>query len=821
MNPTNQNHIPLPRLREMFNQTIGTNSDLESWLDISLNAPDSHFRLLHHLLIAKYSPITMHHRDTPIPLVGLDIETNHLTGEPKLLGYSSPDGFYSYDVNPSLESLFNKIRGIIDNSERGTGIVTWGQLDINCLIRLFSPTKEEQTFISKGYGGKFRNGQWITRPPLLRQVNGAEFCIDHYISGRSLRLSTVIDGWYRTIWVYNLSQFYPSRIADTAKSLSFDWAEYDKETHLVDWKRFEKASRYHTVVLKSNEQDARTVRMMADHLQAIFHQVFKAYPGLLVSAGSLADAAVSKMLSIPDYESNSWQYLKYSTFGKNTPTVRLAESLISEAYSAGYVDQFTIGYHSNAYTADISSAYPHKIRMLPDLRECIMFMGTGDTYETRRSLKAQGLSIFTVVFRGRINIPEVLEYHPITIKTSQKQNIRPLGTFRAAYYLEEREFCESHGATFQDEEWVIFALKERKQAPIAGVSLKLAEMRDEYRQMLKDSSTTEEIIFYDSLQNMVKVVDNSLYGKNVMATEIVEDIDGKPVITGLKAGDRFNQLYGGWITACTRVQIARACMEIAAKGGQPVMAMTDAVYWTGKLTDLPHDMISFSGKQAGLFEPPEKVDDFFVIKTGQYEYSHPDAKSPTGKHFYHKLRGLNLKRDDDDEVFMSSNSFYRRIITEWLEDKSPYMHPEDVEIPVDTRKLVTIGMPNLERLGLVADGIAKMKPFVLSGKQVERFVMDYHKTLNDSIRLKPPVASQGMDQDSPLEFLSGLNEQGGDYVTKHERKRIFYLLIVKLTGMTIRNKFHGQMPKEKVRLTEISWDELERWSGIKREWAHL
>jgi hypothetical protein len=817
MNPINLSHIPIPRLRELFNATLIENDDLplHSQLDIALNAPSSHFRLLHHILIARYAKVTMHHRDTPIPLVGLDIETNYLTGEPKLLGYSYPNGFYHSDDTPTLDSLYLIIQGIISNSDPGTQIVTWGNLDINCLIRLFDPTSEEKTFISKGYGGRFRNGEWYQKPPLMRSMfNGATFSIDHYISGRSLRLSVVIANRCRTIWIYNLSQFYPTRISETAKALGYKWIDYDESTHLIDWKRYFTESAYRIECLDSNRQDAQTVRMMADHLQGIFHKAFQAYPALLVSAGSLADAAVSKMLTPEEYESNSWQYLKYSTLGANNDVVRLAESLLSEAYSAGYVDQFSIGFHPKAFTVDISSAYPHKIRQLPDLRNCYMVPGSGNPNDYIKRLSSERIGVFTTVLRGTVTIPESLEYHPITVKTPQRQNIRPIGTFRAAYFIEERDFCEKYGATFTNEEWVIFALKENVPAPIAKVSQALADMRDSYRAKLDDakkSGSDEEIIFYDSLQYMVKVVDNSLYGKNVMATEIVEEINGKPVVVGLKAGDRFNQLYGGWITALTRTQLAQACMDIQTNGGLPILAMTDSVYWTGTIKDLPQDVISHHGKVAGKFESPEVVEDMFLVKTGQYEYR-------KGKQFYHKMRGLNLPYEDRS----SNESFYRKRISEWLLDKSPHMHPEDVEIPVNTRKLVTVGIAHdPDTLGMVADGTALMKPYVLSGKQVERFVHNYRETLDKPVRLRPAVAGQSSELDSPLEFLSGLNERGGEYITRHQRKRIFYLLIVKVTGMTIGNRFNGQMPDDKVRLTEISWNELEMWSGIKREWARL
>lgn len=810
MNPVNQRHIPIPQLREIFNTRL-INEYIPEFgpLDIAFNTPAVNFKLLHHLLIGRYSKVTMHHQETPIPLIGLDIETDHTTGQPKLLGFSYADGFYYSDDNPTLQSFYGVIKGIIDNSP-GTQIVTWGTLDINCIIRLFDPTEAERVRVSKGISGKFVNGMWKVSPPILRRLGDKSFCVDHYITGRSLRLGIFDGSRYRTVWIYNLSQFYETRIADTAKALQLEWQDFERDTHLIDWRRFESDSDYRNECLESNHQDARIVRQMAMHLQNVFHTVFDAYPALLVSAGSLADAAVSKILSPEDYAANSWQYLKYSTFGSDDPVVTQAESLLSEAYSAGYVDQFAIGYFPEAFTADISSAYPHKIRQLPDLRYCKLHAGTGDPLPHIKALEDAGNKIFTAVIRGKVTIPENLLYHPITVRTPQKQNIRPLGTFEAAYFIEEKVFCQDYGATFRNETYVIFALSEYKEAPIAQVSNMLAKLRDEYRAKMYDDATSDmERILFDAMQYRVKVIDNSMYGKTVATTEIMEDDpeSGQPVFLGYKAGDRFNLLYGGWITATTRVQLAHACMAIDSAGGNPIMAMTDSVYWQGKLSDLPDDMIAYDVKTAGMFEPPHAIHDFYVVKTGQYEYRVEDV-------WEHKMRGLNLPFEDRS----SNSSFYRSLIQNYVSDKPEYMHPEDIEIPVNTRKLVSIGSPRLENLGLVADGQALLRPFVLSNKQSERFIHNWNKTLNGSIRLKPPVA---MSDETPYQALSDLYENGAEYLTRHERKRLFYLTIAKHTGLTIANRFGGRMPLEKRRLTEISWAELELWSGVRKEWCRL
>lgn len=768
-------------------------------LEFALHSIGANFKILHPLLIARYGKVITHHSDTMFGLVGLDIETNHTTGEPKLLGFSYDDGYYFSVENPTLQDLFHVVNGLINNSP-GTQIVTWGNLDMTCIIRLFDPTDEERKKISRGISGNFQKGEWIAQPPLMREVNGTCFYVDHYITGRSLRLGVLHGSRTYSIWIYNISQFYETRIAETAKALRMEWVDFGEETHLIDWDRYLIDSDFRQEVLESNKQDARVVRDMATHLGSIFNNVFGAYPKLLVSAGSLADSAVSKMLNREDYASNAWRYLVYDTF-KDSPYLELAESIMSECYSAGYVEQFGLGYFETAHVADVSSAYPDKIRQLPDLRNFKMFSGRGNPESRIADLESDGWQVFTAVIRGDVFIPEHLRFHPITQKTVNGQNFRPVGcAFTAGYLLEERRFCKSWGARFENEVWVVFVTKNWTRAPIADVSTRLGELRDRYRQQMRDAKTDEETILYDSMQYRVKVVDNALYGKTVAAVNLVEDIDGKPISVGLKAGDRYNQLYGAWITATTRIQLADACMELAQNGSEPVMAMTDSVYWIGDRNHLPESIIA-THKTAGFFEPPETVHDFYVLKTGQYEYRKGNA-------WFHKVRGFNLVRNDD----FSSHSFYRSAIKAWVEENKP-SHAEDIEIPVDTRKLVTIGSANLEYLGLVQEGQALMRPFVLSGKQSEPFVTDWHKAIDDHVWLKP--ANVGLsDSDTPMSFLSGLHEQGGNYLTRYQRKKLFYLIAVKVTGKVF-------LPDDNRFISMYSWKELEEWSGLKKEWCNI
>ena len=729
------------------------------------------------------------------PCVGLDIETNAKTGEPRLIGFAY-EKRYHVITDPTLKDFFRVIKNLINNA-RGTQLAVWGSLDIQCILRLFDPNEQERRMISRGISGYFdkRAGKFRANPPIQRTIGKHIFFVDHYIAGRSLRLGIVSKHRAYSIWIYNLSQFFPKTIEQTALGLGFKWTKFAKNTHIVNWARFHKDEKYRTKCLASNKQDAKIVRKLAMYVQDMFNNVFGAYPSLLVSAGSLADGAVSKLLNDADYASNSWRWLSYNVW-RDGDLVSKAETLLAETFSAGYVDQFAIGYFPEVFTADIASAYPDKIRKLPDLRTSELFAGSGDLDIKIRKLLRSGYRIVTAAIRGVVTIPEDLRYHPITVRTAKRQNIRPIGTFGAAYMLEERAFCRKYGAKFRDEEYVIFACRKMKLAPIAAVSNKLRELRDRFRDEMARTENSDRRLVLDGMQFFIKVVDNSLYGKTVMSTPIVENIDDRPQVTGFKAGDRYNMLYGSIITSRTRIQLAKACMEIDHNGGRVILTMTDSIDWIGEISNLSPDLIR-EEKTAGYFEPPERLTNFFLLKTGQYEFRENDGT------WKHKLRGLNVPYEMRD----SKSSFYRDIISKFCAKISTNTHPDEIEIPVPVRRLVTIGSHDLSKLGLIQDSRSYLRPFVMGDKTTVRFIHDWQKCLDGHIWFEPIVSvGSGNHLDTPLQFLRGLYESGADYLTRYQRKQLFYYECVLLTGFVM-------LPK---RLTEMSWPELEGFFGKSR-----
>lgn len=718
----------------------------------------------------------------PLYCIGLDVETEATTGECRLIGVSYGDTQDRLEY-PTLDHFFAFCEGITNNSFEAVNLVTWGTLDLQVILRLFSPTEHERKQISRGISANVKQGKIIGDPPLIRMFGDLAFYVATYLPGRALKLAILEDERERSIWIYNLAQFYNARIADTAKALKLPWRDFAKDTHLIDWKRYKWDAFYRKSVIASNTQDAITVQKLAENLQRRYADVFESYPNLLVSAGSLTDAAVGKMLhedeDDDEYNSTSWAWLtRHCYTARNQKNlVVLLDEFLAEAFSAGYVDQFAVGYFPKAYTADISSAYPYQIRNLHDLRNAHFEYGENQIEKDYLAHFSNGWSIETAIIRGVVSIPTHLRYHPITTRTPQHENYRPQGTFEATYTLEERSYCRERGATFEDEEYIFVLLPtdDVREASISRVSVELGQMRDRLRKeiSLVPNKDSDEYRVLDGQQYLVKVVDNSIYGKMVMTTEIVENVDDGsgaigPHITGYNTGDRFNLLYGTLITARTRVRLSEAMNAIEEAGGKPIMAMTDSVYYveTEKYSYFPGDYKAFPSdmvrvdKTAGYFEPPHEIQDLYLLKTGQYEYQ-TFNKDKQKWVWEHKIRGLRL-----DRATIQGKSYFRTLLKEHCRALPRATHPKSIQIKLPTHRLISIGSYDLEHLGMIEDGEMFLAPFTMSTKEADRYILDWRKCLDGNVWLPAKQVKEGARQ---FAFLDMLYEEQSHALTEEER----------------------------------------------------
>lgn len=489
----------------------------------------------HPSLIKEFGTININKvSKEPLTFVGMDIETDVNSGDMKLLGFYLNKETLQYTDN----FLMRFLQIVKWANRKDHNIVYWNKLDPFQLFKLFllEVNEYEQLNALKRYGktgGRWdrKQGKWYDdEPPVIEvELNGYYFGIQIVIrSSIKFFYRTPNTNTLRTVWAYDIAQLYQYGIEREALGL-YDpitksypkarlpyYSKVDESAHIVDWTKFATNDEYKKLVLYSNELDARAVHDLAVHLQNDFFKAFNWYPRTLISAGSIARAAIvalslnkynalipNKKLNIPETpeyqmavnDVRSISMINYydtwlTNFGENT--LKEILSISTEAYKGGYIEALEFGHVDTAYFADISSAYPAFIQKLYDLKNSKITSGVGTPPTIPHSY---------CFIRGDVNIPSHVNIHPLTIKhpTSLETNIRAVGEYRATYLKEERDYLIQLGATFKNEEWFNIET-EGKLSPLSDISSKLGALRSHF------------IKLDDSAQSIAKDSNNSLYG---------------------------------------------------------------------------------------------------------------------------------------------------------------------------------------------------------------------------------------------------------------------------------------------------------------------
>ena len=488
----------------------------------------------HPALIRRYANVNSNKiTKDMISVIAMDIETNASTGELKLLGFYDGKEYNAYKER-FLDVLFMYIRYC--KSDR-TSLAYWNRLDPFILLKQFLLllNEKEQNEALQRFGkvsGQWdrKNAKWIVKPVCEIKVHDMYFGIKNAIR------SSIQFYYYRegdedinSVWAYDIAQLYPGGLeAEATKRFDY-YSKVDISAHIVDWERFDNDKDYRVnTVLKSNMFDAMACHDLAIEIQKDFKNAFKFYPRTLISQGSLARSAIAAELYnqyVDDYpdekelnkkvheEMASIGIINYKEkwvkdFGKEA--WKDMNCLFTEAYSGGYIEAIRYGYTKKGWYADIASAYPGVIQHLYDLRNARIRGGHGIPPKPEKGY---------CIIRGEITVPRNVNYHPITIKhpINKDTNIRAVGTYRASYTYEEREFLRSKGALFNNEYyWLIET--DGEISPLAKVCMNFINLRKQ----LKDEGSSSE--------HMAKIAANSLYGILFEAVDTYVELEEEKTI---------------------------------------------------------------------------------------------------------------------------------------------------------------------------------------------------------------------------------------------------------------------------------------------------
>ena len=644
--------------------------------------------------------------DDPLKLVTMDLETNHLTAELKLLGVWDGTVYTPRDYKNSnfLVTLFNLVEKVFW-TKGNNALGYWNKLDPFILYKQFLLlfNDERQDYSMKRYGkisGEWDSveGVWTIRPVCqvtitrghrtfkfgIKNVirSSVQFFYYEVIGGKCKQLNNekyIIN----TLWAFDIAPLYKYNLAKEMKArkkLFPYYSKVDKSAHLVDWDRYEIDENYReNIVLLSNKFDAMAVYDLGTLLINDFKKAFHYYPTQLISSGAIARASIVATLR--------WKYSNIYTDSKDVnkaikndlkaiglmnyydiwhfqmqddTALKDMFCLFYEAYSGGMIEAIRYGLIKSGYYSDLASAYIKHIIDLMDLRDSKVTHGVGEPPHIDNSY---------CFIRGTVEIPLHINYHPITVKhvTNRETNVRAVGTYKGSYTINERDYLIELGAAFIDEVWYNIETKGDR-SPLGLVTENLTKLR------------YEAIERGDSAEYLLKTAAASIYGITYEATNTFIESDQLEIIkNGYRGGEFLNPLFATWITAETRLQMSRATNNIDDNGGKPVILMTDCIFWEGEANALDKKFIR-DKKTLGFFETPVAFSEMACLGSGRYSYIDSKKGYVTTKN-----RGLNVvdfHRPEGIELGVYN----------WINALKLAEATDSLKINVKVRLLISVGM---------------------------------------------------------------------------------------------------------------------------------
>lgn len=619
-------------------------------------------QMKHPAMIKKYQLPNYNITSTePTKFLGVDFETDAKTGKIMLFGVWFQERYYSYDIfhYDLLDMFCFWVKMCI---EKNYTMVHWTKFDQNAIAKMFIEklSNEEKLRTYERYdraSGLFSNGEWVVPPvcSYTTTIKGKEYDVGiNFLLDKKMMNIFLLqkDGKYPLkMNIINMHSLYKINLTNATANDGLDY--YDKMNegyvkkgikysyHIIDWDLYQQDTNYRQGVLKSNMLDCKAVKDLSDIFIQKFYKVFKCYPKIIYSSGTLAKMALSSILSEEEYSSlNFVNQLKDWNYEKNNEQKQLCDYMTlmaCEAYSGGLFETYAIG-SGDCYIADISACYSASISKLLDLKGSKLIKGVG---EPPKPAPNEYIFIY-----GEVDVDKKI-IHTFSIHHPDYPNIitRPYGKFYSTYIWEEREFARLQGATFNNEEYIIIKTNGNA-SPLAKASKELYKIRNDLRKKK------------DSAQSIAKDAGNSCYGITIEGVPLYKYKEGKYVFDGFRAGSLFNPVLAALITAYGRILLCTAMLRIKQNGGMLIQANTDSIHWKGKKNDLPKNFNTLIGpsgwreeKIVGYFEEPTHIKEFISLSTGRY-----GGYDTLKKKYITKLRGYIVEGNNKHNLKEILNS---------------------------------------------------------------------------------------------------------------------------------------------------------------------
>lgn len=336
-------------------------------------------------------------------------------------------------------------------------------------------------------------------------------------------------------------------------------------------------------------QDCKLTKDLAERWIKLFHNAFEFYPSRWISSGYISEKVlINNHIEIPKFDSIPYQ----------------VNDLAYRSYFGGRFEMLKRGFIGTAFLYDINSAYPFALTQFPDI--------TNGKWIKRKSIHPDAKLGF---FKILADIPDC-EYVPPFPYRKNGLLIFPSGKFKTYVTLAELQVCKNNSWFKTLESYQFIPNSETK--PYKDFIEKLYQKRLE----LKRNG--------DPLQQPIKIILNSIYGKTGQKTN-------------RKIGNIFNPVLFAFITGFTRAQLYRFVIENNIER-ETIAFATDSICVTKKL--------DIDSEKLGDFSMSNNADDVYYLQNGFYRFN--------GKWKQRGLGKLGTKEIENIDTFERKGKLYYR-----------------------------------------------------------------------------------------------------------------------------------------------------------------
>lgn len=325
----------------------------------------------------------------------------------------------------------------------------------------------------------------------------------HYIERRKLTISKN----HHSINCYDIAQYYDTAKLVDAYSKNID--EPDSQYLQMKQKRdfFSKFYyfRHKNQVRDYCIQDCIYTKELAEHWLRTFHSVFGFYSANWISAGYLAEKVlINNGITIPLFNETDYA----------------VQEIARKSFYGGRFELIQRGFIGDCYLYDINSAYPYALTTLPDFT-------CGKWTRTNRILNNSVIGFFYI----HANVSNKVKIAPFPFRKKNGTICYPCGQFRTFVTLDELRAITDPLVQYKILESYQFIPNENSNYPFKNFIESMYQKRLELKQN------------NDPLQQPIKIILNSIYGKTAQRTNRVMGNIFNPVVAAYTTGFVRAQLY--------------------------------------------------------------------------------------------------------------------------------------------------------------------------------------------------------------------------------------------------------------------------------------